>query len=75
MTHDPLCPAAQAANDYAWCFCSMLQAARAHERSRLLTRIDALHPMCAEASVAFVRGGCTCANGIAYVRELIEEQP
>jgi hypothetical protein len=73
MSHDPLCPAAQAANDYAWCFCSMLHAARAHERSRLLTRIDALHPVCQESSVTFVQDGCTCWNGIQTVRAIVGE--
>lgn len=74
MSHDPLCPMSQrGANDSSWCYCPTLLAARAHERSRLLTRIDALHPICAEPSVTFTRQGCTCANGIATVRAMIEE--
>lgn len=74
MTHDSLCPLVQpAADDSSWCFCPRLRAARADERNQLLARIDELHPICAEPSVTFTRQGCTCANGIATVRAIIEE--
>lgn len=75
MNHDPLCPVLQPDNTAAWCFCPLLEAARAHERSRILTELDALHPVCAEPSVNFTRQGCTCANGIKIARQIVQGQP
>ena len=75
MNHHPLCPTQRQGDLAPWCFCPMLEAARDHERSRILTELDALHPICAEPSVTFTRQGCTCANGINIARQMVQGQP